>query len=271
MTERGRPADPTPTSGHSGATRLRVQESEGRALSAFPALVTYTLRACLPVRRLLGLGLLCGAAVLLGLAARPIADGPDQAFASVANAGLFPLVLPMAGLLVGDAVLGAEVRRGTFHFTWLSPVPVSHIALARWLAGSAVLVVVVAPAFAGAALVAGAPDSALPAAAGAAFGGIAYVAVLEAVGAAFRRAAVVSLTLVILVERLLGTALDGIAQWSPQWEGAAVFTAWAPDIPDRSGIPLGDDAVVRLLVITAVGLAVAVWRLRRITLAVGSE
>jgi hypothetical protein len=223
------------------------------------------------VRRLLGIGLLCGAALLLGLTARPISDGPDAAFATMANSGLFPLVLPMAGLLIGDAVLGAEVRRGTFHFTWLSPAPVSHIALARWAAGSVVLLLTIVPAFALAAVVAGAPDSAAPAAAGAAFGGIAYVAVLEAVGAAFRRAAVVSLVLVILVERLLGTALDGIAQWSPQWEGAAVFTAWAPDIPDRSGIPIGGDAVVRLLLLTAVGLGVAVWRLRRITLASAAD
>jgi ABC-type transport system involved in multi-copper enzyme maturation permease subunit len=231
------------------------------------ALVGYTLRACLPLRRLLGVGLLCAAAVLLGLAARSLTEAPDEAFASVADGGLFPLVLPLAGLLVGDAVLGAEVRRGTFHFTWLSPVPVSQIALARWLGGSAVLLATVVPAFAAAALIAGAPDSAGPAAAGAAFGGIAYVAVLEALGAAFRRAAVISLALVFLVERLLGTALDGIAQWSPQWEGGAVFTAWAPDIESRSGIPTGGGAVVRLLVITAIGLGLATWRLRRIKLA----
>ena len=250
---------------------MSVQKS---TWGAFPALVTYTLRACLPVRRLVGIGLLCGAALLLGLAARPIADLPDSAFFDVANAGLFPLVLPIAGLLVGDAVLGAEIRRGTFHFTWLSPVPAAHIAMARWLAGSAVVLVTVVPAFAGAALVAGSPESALPAAAGAVFGGIAYVAVLEAVGATFRRAAVVSLVLVFLVERLLGTALSGIAQWSPQWEAGAVFGAWSPAGDDRSlrsGIPTGADAVVRLLVITAIGLALAVWRLRRITLASAAD
>jgi hypothetical protein len=242
---------------------LSVQKSWG-------ALISYTLRACLPVRRLIGIGLLCAAAVLLGLAARPIQEVPDEAFAMIARAALFPLVLPLAGLLVGDAVLGAEVRRGTFHFTWLSPVPVSSIAIARWIGGSAVLLATITPAFALAAVVAGAPDSAVPAAAGAALGGIAYVAVLVAIGAAFRRAAVISLALVFLVERLLGTALDGIAQWSPQWEGLSAYTAWGPGLSSRSGIPAGGSAAVRLLLITAVGLALATWRLKKLTLASGS-
>jgi ABC-type transport system involved in multi-copper enzyme maturation permease subunit len=228
------------------------------------------LQACLPVRRLIGIGLLCAAAVLLGLAARPLQELPDDAFALIAKGGLFSLVLPLAGLLVGDAVLGAEVRRGTFHFTWLSPVPVSRIAMARWIGGSLVLIATIAPAFALAAFVAGAPDSAVPAAAGAALGSVAYVAVLEAIGAAFRRAAVISLALVFLLERLLGTALDGIAQWSPQWVGLSAYTGWAPDVSSRSGVPSGGGAAVRLLLITVVGLALATWRLRKITLASGS-
>jgi ABC-type transport system involved in multi-copper enzyme maturation permease subunit len=231
------------------------------------AIVTYTWRACLPLRRLIGLGLLMVAALLFGLVGRAIEDAPAGAFASVANSGLFGLVLPLAGLVVGDAVLGAEVRKGTFHFTWLSPVARWRIAVGRWLAGTSLLAVTVAPAFLLAGLIAGTRQGGLAAAAGAALGGSAYVAVLMAVGATFRRAAAVSLALVFLGERLLGTVLSGVAQWSPQWEGAAVFTAWSDGVTSRGGIPTGTGAAVRLLVITAIGLGLTTWRLRKLKLA----
>ena len=74
--------------------------------------------------------------------------------------GLFTLVLPLASLVVGDAVLGAEVRKGTFHFTWLSPVPRWQIAVGRWLGGWSLVALTVAPAFALAAVIAGSPDNA---------------------------------------------------------------------------------------------------------------
>ena len=231
------------------------------------ALVEYTLRACLPLRRLIGLGLLVLAALLFGLIGTTVDDVPDAAFATVANGGLFGLVLPLAGLVVGDAVLGAEVRQGTFHFTWLSPVPRWRIAVGRWIGGTVVLVVALVPAFYLAGLISGTSRGGLAAAAGAALGGAAYVAVLMAVGATFRRAAAVSLALVFLGERLLGTVLSGIAQWSPQWEGAALFTGWSHDVPDRAGIPSGTGAAVRLVVIIAIGLTLTTWRLRRLKLA----
>jgi ABC-type transport system involved in multi-copper enzyme maturation permease subunit len=232
-----------------------------------PTVTEYTLRACLPLRRLIGLGLLVVAALLFGLVGRAVEDAPPGAFASVANSGLFGLILPLAGLVVGDAVLGAEVRKGTFHFTWLSPVPRWQIAIGRWLAGTAVLAVTVAPAFLLAGVIAGTSQGGWAAAAGATLGGSAYVAVLMAVGATFRRAAAVSLALVFLGERLLGTVLDGIAQWSPQWEGGAVFTAWSDGVSSRDGIPTGTGAAVRLLVITAIGLGLTTWRLRKLKLA----
>ena len=229
--------------------------------------VTYTWRACVPLRRLIGLGLLVVAALLFGLIGRAVEDAPPGAFATVANGGLFGLVLPLAGLGVGDEVLGAEVRKGTFHFTWLSPVRRWQIAVGRWLAGTTVLAVTVAPAFFLAGVIAGTAQGGLAAAAGAVLGGSAYVAVLMAVGATFRRAAAVSLAVVFLGERLLGTVLSGIAQWSPQWVGAAVFTGWSDDVSSRDGVPSGWGGVVRLLIITAIGLGLTTWRLRKLKLA----
>jgi ABC-type transport system involved in multi-copper enzyme maturation permease subunit len=230
-------------------------------------IATYTLRACLPLRRLVGLGLLVVAALLFGLIGATIPGRAPNAFADVANPGLFGLVLPLAGLVVGDAVLGAEVRKGTFHFTWLSPVPRWRIALGRWIGGTAVLVTTIVPAFFLAGVIAGTVRGGLAAAVGAALGSAAYVAVLMAVGATFRRAAAVSLALVFLGERLLGTVLSGVAQWSPQWEGAAVLTGWSDNVPSREGIPTGGGAIVRLVLITLIGLGLTTWRLRKLKLA----
>ena len=247
-------------------SRVSGRDATG-STARFVELVAYTLRACLPLRRLAGLGLLVVAALLFGLLGRVVEDVPPAAFATVANGGLFGLVLPLAGLVVGDAVLGAEVRKGTFHFTWLSPVPRWRIAVGRWLGGTLVLVAALVPSFLLAGVIAGTPRGGAAAAVGGALGGSAYVAILMAVGATFRRAAAVSLALVFLGERLLGTVLSGIAQWSPQWVGAAVFTGYSQDVSDRAGVPAGTGGVVRLVLLTAIGLGLTTWRLRKLKLA----
>ena len=155
-------------------------------------------------------------------------------------------------------MLGAEVRAGTFHFTWLSPAPTWQIVLGRWLGGSLVAVVTIAPATALAAVIAGSPSSAGPAFVAAAVGGVAYVALFIAIGCITQRTAVWSLAIVFLVERLLGAALTGIAQISPTWESRAIFVGLSTTRRDRlvrEGIPQGWAAVVRLAIVTAVSLA----------------
>ena len=103
------------------------------------AIVVYTLQSCLPPRR--------WAAVLAAVRRRRCCSGcsptpstptAERAFANVAAEGILGLVVPIAALVIGDAVLGAEVRGGTFQFTWLSPAPTWQIVLGRWLGGSLV-------------------------------------------------------------------------------------------------------------------------------------
>jgi hypothetical protein len=105
------------------------------------------------------------------------------------------------------------------------------------------------------------------------FGAFAYIAVFMAIGCIAQRAAVWSLAFVFLVERLLGSALSGIAQLSPSWEARAAFVelADAQRILYREGIPHGSAALVRLVLITLVALAVAVRRLPRLRMAGSSD
>ena len=91
----------------------------------------------------------------------------------------------------------------------------------------------------------------------------AYVAVFVALGATVRRAAVWSLALVFLGERLIGTALSGIAPALADVVGRSIYGALGPSADDilRRGVPSGWGAVVRLAIVAAVGSVLAVWRI----------
>ena len=239
-----------------------------RRRPVFLALVAYTLRACLPGKRWVAALAPAVAAILFGFIASTVDDTPVRAFASVAATALFGLVMPVTCLVIGDAVLGAEVRAGTFAFTWMSPVPTWKIAISRWLGGTIAAAGCLAIAFALAAVVAGAPESAGWIAVAAVFGAQAYVAVFLAIGAITKRAAVWSLAFVFLVERLLGAALSGIAQLSPSWEARAAFIGLSDGRADlvREGIPQGSGALVRLCLISAVALVLTTSKLRTLKL-----
>lgn len=237
------------------------------------AMTNYTVRTAVPAKRWFLALLPCGIAVLFGLLSGGLADDAPHDFARMAATALFGLTLPVTSLVIGDAVLGGELRRGTFAFTWMSPVSAREIVVARWMGGSIVSIACIAPAFGLSALVAGAPGSAFYAALAGAAGATTYVAVFMAIGALANRAAAWSLAFVFIVERLLGAALSGIAQLSPSWEARSMFTGLAdsPASMARSGIPEGWAALVRLALITAVALAVTVSRLPRVKIAGSSD
>ena len=241
----------------------RQAPTERRAASPLTAIVRYTVRACVPAQRWLLLLPVTGA-VLFGLLSRLSDDDAVTAFVQVGGTALHTLVLPITCLVIGDALLGAEIRSGVFAFTWLSPVRYATIVVGRWIGGCLIAAAILVPAAAGAAVVAGAPSSAAPAAVAAVAGAAAYLALFLAIGASFKRPVVWSLALVILVERLLGAALDGIAQLSPGWLAQSVLVGLTSPAGDlqREGIPSGWAAVGRLAVVAAVGLAIATRRLR---------
>jgi ABC-type transport system involved in multi-copper enzyme maturation permease subunit len=216
----------------------------------------------------------CSGALLFGLLAHVVHGPAQRSFASVAADGIFGLVVPIAALVIGDSVLGAEVRAGTFHFTWLSPVPTWQIVLGRWAGGSIVALVTIAPACALAAIVAGTSRTAAVAFVAAFVGSVAYVGVFIAIASLTRRTAVWSLAFVFLVERLLGMALTGVAQLSPTWESRAIFLGYIDNVPSdvaRTGIPQGGAAIVRLTIVTIVVLGVAIWRMSHMRMAGASD
>ena len=219
----------------------------------------------MPARRVL-LFLPLAGAVLFGLLSRLSEEDAVTGFAQVGGPAIHMLILPITCLIVGDALLGAEIRSGVFAFTWLSPVRFSTIVVGRWLGGCLIAAVIVGPAVAAAAVVAGAPSSAAPAVVAAAAGAGAYLALFVGIGASFKRPVVWSLAFVLLLEHLLGTALAGIAQVSPGWLAQAVLVGLTDPAADlqREGIPHGWGAVGRLALVAAVGLVIASRRLRHL-------
>jgi hypothetical protein len=241
----------------------------------FVAMVGYTLRACLPIRRWVGVLLPCVGALLFGWISAADSRSAQAAFDDVAELGLFGLVLPLTCLVIGDAVLGADIRAGTFPLTWLSPAPFGSITAARWLGGWIVALVSLVPALVLATVVAGIPEGAGAMAVAGATGSAAYIALFVMIGATVRRAAVWSLAVVFLGERLLGGVLSGVAQLSPMWESQQVYAGLADDhggsLLLRDGTPNGWAAVVRLVIITVLTLAVASWRIRHLKPTGGDE
>lgn len=256
-------------------TGTDAPSADARPRSRFAAILGFTLRSCIPPRRWAAVLAACVGAVLFGLLSRAVDTATaDRAFANVAAEGILSLAVPIGALVIGDAVLGAEIRGGTFLFTWMTPTPVWQIVIGRWLGGSLVALVTIVPACAVAAVVAGSPSSVGPIVVGSTIESLSYVAVFIAIGCLTRRTAVWALAFVFLLERLLGAALTGIAQLSSQWEGRAAFVGLLDDPPTRlvrEGIPHGGAAVVRLVIVTAVALALSVWRMRHLRLSGASD
>jgi ABC-2 type transport system permease protein len=244
-----------------------------RLPSPFVAVVGYTLRACLPRKRWFGVLLPCFGALLFGWLTHVDSGDRATAFADIAEVGLFRLVLPLSCLIIGDAVLGADVRAGTFQLTWLSPVGFPTIAAGRWLGGWLVALVSLVPALALAAVIAGVPDAVLPMAVAAVAGSAAYIALFVLVGVLVRRSALWALAIVLLGEWLLGTQLSGVAQLSPLWLAQQTFTGlWDEGGSiERDGVPIGWAAIIRLALITVICIAIAARRLARIRPLAGDE
>jgi hypothetical protein len=239
----------------------------------FVAAFVYALRVCVPPKRAALLALPCAGALLFGLLARTIDEPTPAGRFNTISGALFGLILPLACLVVGDAVLGAEVRAGTFGLTWLSPVRFSTIVLARWSAGWLVAAGALVPALALSAAIAGVPEAVAPMALAAVAGTAAYLALFVFIGATFRRAAWWSLAIVLLGERLLGGVLPGIAQLSPQWLATMVYAGLGPDADglERAGMPTGSAAAGRLALLTVVFVLLAVRQIRRLRLTGVSE
>lgn len=241
--------------------------------SPFVACFVYALRVCVPPKRWGLLAIPTVGTILLGLVSRLIdVDTREEAF-TIVSRPLFGLLLPLACLVIGDAVLGAERRSGAFGLTWLSPTPVATIVPARWAAGWLLAAVALVPAMTTSVVLAGVPAGVGPLLLATIAASAAYVAIFIVIGATFERAVLIALGLVFLGEQLLGAVLAGIAQLSPQWLARGIYGELGPGADDlvRDGVPSGGGAVLRLAILTVLALVLAVRRVQKLKIVTGGD
>ena len=249
-----------------------MKHTHAQSRQPLVAILRYTLQTCFPARKLLLLLPTLGAA-MFGLLSRGVHGGSAaHSFAVVAGPGIFELLLPITCLVIGDALLGAELRSGVFSFTWLSPVRYSTIIIGRWCGGMVICALLLTPAAIAGALAAGAPSTIGGAIIALNAGAAAYLALFIAIGVSFQRPVVWSLILVILIERLLGTALSGIAQITPGWLADSTYLGLSKlSELRRVGVPYGWAAVLRLVLVTVIALAISIRRMRKLRPASASD
>lgn len=237
----------------------------------FIASMAYAVRACVPPKRWALLAVPAAAAVLIAFLTT-LDDSGDTGLELLLGA-LLGFVVPFSCLIVGDAVLGAERRSGLLTLTWLSPAPFATVVAGRWLAGWLVAAVALLPAMALAALVAGEADAIGVLLVATVFSAAAYVAIFMAFGVLTRRGMLWSLGFVMVGEQTVAPLLSSLAQLSPGALGQAVYAGLGPGGDEllRSGVPSGWWAVVRLVVLSAVALAVTERALRRVTILSGED
>ncbi len=241
------------------------------APAAGPGLFNMTI-ARITLRGLLGrrrsLLLIPLPVILVGLALLMRVDHVDLDVAT--NTVLLGLgiavVLPLTALIIGTSVVGSEVDDGTIVHILTKPLPRREIILTKYLVSAVVSAVVVAvPMLAAGALVVSVRMGVALAVASA-VGACVYSALFVMCSLLVRRSVLVGLAYILLWEGLLGNILTGTKVLSVQ----KYVTQFADSL---SGSPLLTStmsvvvAIVMSVVFTAVGLLVAIDRLRSFSLA----
>jgi ABC-2 type transport system permease protein len=230
-------------------------------LGSLLTLYRLLLRTQITVPRLLGIAALGALSVVIGLFAR-WDDNPAQAAAdSVSGYGLGILV-PLATLWLGTAVVGDLVEDRLLAYLWLKPVPRWQLPAAAVLATASVVLPLTALPLTVSALVAGAGDVALPALLAASLAALAYAGLFVAAGLWFRRAVWWGLAFILLWENVVAYAAEGAARFTVSGWASSVL-GLAPDVDVQLEAGPAAVAFVVLPAVAVAGWLVATWRYRR--------
>jgi ABC-2 type transport system permease protein len=227
-----------------------------------PTVAWITARALLGRRRVLLL--LPFPALVVGLtliahALRP--DAADQWGPVIVDGLGLGVMLPVTALIVGTAVLGAEIEDGTILHILAKPLPRRQIILAKLAVSAAIIGTVAAVPMFIAGLVAQSVRFGLALAVGCFVAALAYSAVFLVLSLLTRRPVLIGLAYVLLWEGLLGNLLASTRELSVHQYALTVATRIAPThlLHSHVGLPV---AVVMSAVFLVAGTVVAIDRLR---------
>lgn len=230
-------------------------------------IVSLTLRQLLGQRRTWLLVLLALAPVLIAVIFRLTTDGvrdPREFVAEgVMRNVMINLVLPLAALIFGTAVLGQEFEDGTAPYLFAKPLARWRIAVAKVLAawmGTAGVVGASVLATGMIALVGGTMDLIVPAfMVAAVLGALAYAALFVCLSVLFERALVIGLIYVFVWEALITNLAPGAAYLSVRAYTLGVARALADTPATIFSAQLGGAAsfgALALVVLVTLGYAV---------------
>lgn len=228
-----------------------------------------TARQLLGRRRTVLLVLAAAIPVLLAVVLRLAGgDDPDvrDGFVDGVLVGLVvTLLMPLAALILGTTVFGAEIDDGTIVYLLAKPIPRRTIVLTKWLVAAVIAAVLSGSATFLAAVVGlgGAADG-MEVAAGfglaVAVGSVVYVAAFVALSLFTSRALVVGLLYVLVWEGALAGSFPGIRFLSIRQYVLGIVDAFGAGAGSRDTLDPAT-AVVLSLVVGAVALLLAVRRL----------
>ncbi|WP_329250722.1 ABC transporter permease [Actinoallomurus sp. NBC_01490] len=226
-----------------------------------------TFRGMLGRRRALLLFILPGVLLLLSIGLRITGNADlDTAAALLTQFGLGAL-LPLLALLAGTGVIGPEIDDGQIMYIMTKPIARPVISTTKYLV--AVILVVgfgVVPIFVSGLIMNGLTAGlASGFALGALVGGIAYCALFVALAVMSRFAVTIGLIYALVWENLIGRYASGvrtlsIRQWSVTITDLATnATSVTSEVHTSTAVPL-------LIVLTVLGVTVAGWKLRTLSI-----
>lgn len=233
------------------------------------SLLAMSLRSVLRVRRLLAVSALPLAIGLVAVLLGVTAGDADRSGGYATLAGeLLPLILGIVALVLGVNAFGDDRDERTLGLLLATTLPRWQIVLAKYAAAASVTWAACLPAVLGCLVLVPATDLPLGTAAwslllGSALGAAAYVALFVLLSLLLRRAVLVGLAYLVLWEGLLAGTTVTFRNLSVGGFVSRVLGAPFDQLPFRTSDTSVAGAAAALVVVSAVAVAGAAWRLSR--------
>jgi ABC-2 type transport system permease protein len=226
-----------------------------------------TARSLLGRRRALLLLALPGVLVLLAGAIRGLAGRDDMVTVHVLGGFALATLVPLVGLIAGTGAIGPEIDDGSIVYLLSKPIKRSTIVLTKALVAIGCIFVLGALPIVLAGLILDPAGFKIAVAfgIGSLLAGVAYTAIFIALSVMTGNEVTIGLLYALLWESVMGQYVDGAKMLSVQQWALAVVSKVADGNGIESAVKL-PISLILLVLVTVIGLALAVSRLRSLTL-----
>jgi ABC-2 type transport system permease protein len=207
-------------------------------------------------------------ALLFRMNGNALGTPPDRFLAEMYGAFVVGVLLPLAAVVFGTGAFGIDLDEGTIIYLLVKPLRRWTVVLSRYLVAVLATMAVMLPAIILPWLVIGVrvlpPSTVLAVAIGAAVGALLYAALFLPLGIVSKRALVIGLLYVVVLEEVVSRSIDGARSLSIREFAYAIMKASTRghDPFPAPALSLSTVWVMGTLVLVA-GLAIAMRKLAR--------